>query len=256
MTLQTDLTALETSGLLRLAQVEPELEYLFRHALIQDAAYNSLLKNNRRTLHRAVGEALEHLYPDRREELAPLLGQHFLEAGDSERALNYFSLAGDMALKIYANAEAALHYAHALEIAHGQAVTAGSAQLLHLYIHCGRALELTGRYAEALQTYTALHTLARERGDPSLELAALTAQVTIHATPTAVHDAARGQALAKQALRLARELKDRRAETRILWNLMLLHSFTGQVHAALDYGEQSLTLARELGLREELAYIL
>jgi len=55
---------------------------------------------------------------------------------------------------------------------------------------------------------------------------------------------------------LARELKDRRAEARILWNLMLLHSFTGQTRSALDYGEQALAIARELGLREELAYIL
>src|ERR1051325_3095540 len=117
MPLQTDLTTLEATGLIRLSQVEPELEYLFRHALIQDAAYNSLLKNNRRTLHQAVGETLERLYPDRRDELSPVLGQHFLEAGDEARALNYFSLAGDVALKIYANAEAALHYTHAIEIA-------------------------------------------------------------------------------------------------------------------------------------------
>ena len=104
MPLQINLTTLEASGLIRLAQTEPELEYLFRHALIQDAAYNSLLKNNRRMLHHAVGEVLEQLYPERRDELAPVLGQHFQEAGDYQRALNYFSLAGDEALKINANA--------------------------------------------------------------------------------------------------------------------------------------------------------
>jgi len=256
MTLQTDLAALEASGLVRLSQIDPELEYLFRHALIQDAAYNSLLKTNRRALHRAVGEALERTYPERRDELAPLLGQHFLEAGDQPRALTYFSLAGDAALQIYANAEAALHYAHALEIAQGAAGVADSAQLLHLYTGRGRALELTSRYPEALNTYTEMQALARKRGDRSLELAALTAQATIYSTPTAAHDSARGQALAEQALSLARELGDRRAEARILWNLMLLHSFTGQVRAALDYGEQALHLARELDLREELAYIL
>ncbi len=58
MSLRTRLSALEASGLIRLAQVEPEIEYLFRHALVQDAAYASLLKADRRILHRTVGEAL------------------------------------------------------------------------------------------------------------------------------------------------------------------------------------------------------
>ncbi len=71
------LTRLETAGLIRLAQIQPELEYLFRHALIRDAAYQSLLKADRKPLHRVVAEALERLYPDRLDELAPLLGQHY-----------------------------------------------------------------------------------------------------------------------------------------------------------------------------------
>jgi predicted ATPase len=53
------LTHLETTGLLRLAQTHPELEYLFRHALVQDAAYESLLLANRKQLHRQVAETLE-----------------------------------------------------------------------------------------------------------------------------------------------------------------------------------------------------
>ncbi|MGH2522606.1 MAG: hypothetical protein ACRDH2_08895 [Anaerolineales bacterium] len=65
MTLGNHLSTLETSGLIRLAARQPELEYLFRHALIQEAAYGSLVKADRRNLHRAVGEALERLYPDR-----------------------------------------------------------------------------------------------------------------------------------------------------------------------------------------------
>ena len=54
----------------------PELEYLFRHALVQDAAYGSLLKQERRGLHRAVADALEQLYPERRSELAAMLAYH------------------------------------------------------------------------------------------------------------------------------------------------------------------------------------
>jgi tetratricopeptide (TPR) repeat protein len=56
---ELQLDALESKGLIRLAAIDPELEYLFRHALVQDAAYESLLKQERRALHRQVGEALE-----------------------------------------------------------------------------------------------------------------------------------------------------------------------------------------------------
>src|SRR5262249_49885931 len=138
------LAQLESAGLIRLADELPELEYLFRHALVQEVAYESLLKADRRRLHHAVGAALEEIYPDRLEELAPLLAQHFHEAGDSTRALQYFTLAGDGAYRQYANAEAVEHYTHALLIAHHQPV--GATLLINLYTRRGRALELQGQY--------------------------------------------------------------------------------------------------------------
>ena len=55
MTIISQLNALEMSGLIRLVQAQPELEYLFRHALVQDTAYGSLLKQDRKRLHLAVG---------------------------------------------------------------------------------------------------------------------------------------------------------------------------------------------------------
>jgi predicted ATPase len=56
--LPAHLTALETSGLIRRLQVQPEIEYLFRHALVQEATYASLLRQDRKQLHRSVGEAI------------------------------------------------------------------------------------------------------------------------------------------------------------------------------------------------------
>jgi len=89
MTADTQLDTLEAKGLIRLATLQPELEYLFRHALVQDAAYESLLKQERKELHHSVGEALEALYPDRKGELASMLGLHFEQAGEGERAVPY-----------------------------------------------------------------------------------------------------------------------------------------------------------------------
>lgn len=89
MVSDTQLDTLEAKGLIRLATLQPELEYLFRHALVQDAAYELLLKQERRELHHSVGEALEQLYPDRRGELSSVLALHFEQAGDNERAMPY-----------------------------------------------------------------------------------------------------------------------------------------------------------------------
>ena len=63
MTTKTELATLEASGLIQIAAVQPELEYLFRHALVQDAAYSSLLKQDRRALHELAAESLLTVYP-------------------------------------------------------------------------------------------------------------------------------------------------------------------------------------------------
>lgn len=100
------LSVLESSGLIRLAATRPELEYLFRHVLVQDAAYETLLKQERRRLHLVVGETLEAHYPDRLDELAATLAWHYQEADERERALDWLLRAGRHALRRYANVEA------------------------------------------------------------------------------------------------------------------------------------------------------
>ncbi len=106
MTTNTRVDVLEAKGLIRLASIRPELEYLFRHGLVQDAAYASLLKQERRELHGRVGAALEQLYPDRAGELAPVLAMHYEQAGDTERAIDYYAAGAKHALEQYAIQEA------------------------------------------------------------------------------------------------------------------------------------------------------
>ena len=79
---RAELNTLEASGLVQVAAMEPDLEYLFRHALVQDAAYSSLLKQDRRALHRLAAETLLTLYPDRKDELAAVIAMHYERAGD------------------------------------------------------------------------------------------------------------------------------------------------------------------------------
>jgi predicted ATPase len=77
MTVTQALNILETGGLIHLEAVHPELEYAFRHALVQEAAYLTLVRTNRRMVHKAVSESLEQLYPSELTSpgLAPVLAQ-------------------------------------------------------------------------------------------------------------------------------------------------------------------------------------
>ena len=116
MTTKTELVTLERSGLIQVAAVQPELEYLFRHALVQDAAYSSLLKQDRRALHRLAAESLLEVYPDRRRELAGVIAMHFEQAGDPASAAEHYTIAAEHALERFAQREAVSLFRHALDL--------------------------------------------------------------------------------------------------------------------------------------------
>jgi tetratricopeptide (TPR) repeat protein len=93
----------------------PELEYIFKHALIQEVAYNSLLQKRRQEIHEKIGKAIEQIYNNRLEEFYEMLAYHYLKAANHMKAYIYLVKAGDAAARLYAYAESRLHYAMALE---------------------------------------------------------------------------------------------------------------------------------------------
>jgi hypothetical protein len=95
----------------------PELEYIFKHAVTQDVAYQSLLAPRRKDLHGAIGRAIEDLYADRLGDHAPILAYHYTRSEQQDKAVEYALLAGDQAARLYANAEAATYYEQALTMA-------------------------------------------------------------------------------------------------------------------------------------------
>jgi class 3 adenylate cyclase/tetratricopeptide (TPR) repeat protein len=94
----------------------PELAYVFKHALIHDVAYATLLADRRRVLHRLAGAAIEELYADRLAEHYETLAHHYWEGQDWEKALDFLGKAGDKAAAAYANRDALDFYGRALEV--------------------------------------------------------------------------------------------------------------------------------------------
>ncbi|MBI5304292.1 MAG: hypothetical protein HY868_19320 [Chloroflexi bacterium] len=113
MSLPATLAELESLDILH-ARTDTRGEYMFKHALMQERAYQSLLLRSRREIHRAVALAYEDLFAERLDEIAALLAQHYAEADDPEKLLAYALRAGKRAARLNAYAEARAHFAQAL----------------------------------------------------------------------------------------------------------------------------------------------
>ena len=252
--LEQHLRTLERAGLINETARMPQREYAFHHSLTQESTYATILRRTRRALHQQVGEVFEELYANRIEEFAALLARHFLEAGDDDRTLRYATRAGDHAANLYANADAVTQYTNAIDAARR---LERSADQFDLFPRRGRAFELAGRYDDAIANAESWRSLAEETGDRSAVLSADMALATMFSTPTPKFDAERGRALSERTLDLARQLGDRVAESKALWNLMILSVFGGgDLSEAVDAGERSLAIARELDAREQMAFTL
>lgn len=150
--LMEQLSRLESIGMIRVAQVHPELTYKFSHILLHDAAYHSIFPTDRKVLHLTVGSVLETLYSDQKEKLAPQLAHHFDQAEEPEKSLTYLDLAGHVAIDAYANAEAESYFSRAIQLAKD------SEQKAHLYTDLGESLAQQAKHREAVQAWkNAIH---------------------------------------------------------------------------------------------------
>ena len=253
--LDRQLTELQRMDLIRELTRVPEPGYIFNHTLIHEATYNTILLKQRRHMHLRVAETIETLRADNLMVVAPVLAHHFVEGDAPQRALPYLVLAGDAALALHATAEAVAFYEKAIAIA--LELDEPSPRVISLFRSRGRALELQSKFQEADVTYHDMERKARERGDRTMELEGLIAQGKLRANVTTLHDPVAARDLMQRALTLAHELDDRPAEVRILWNQVNAERFDlNSLENAISYGERAIAMARELGLEEELAYLL
>jgi predicted ATPase len=115
--LQAALERLAEADILHVQGFPPDANYLFEHALIQDAAYENLLKSRRQVLHRRVAEILRDRYPDTAAAEPEVLGHHFTQAALTDAAIEWWGKAGDEALRRSAFQEAISHLGKAIEMA-------------------------------------------------------------------------------------------------------------------------------------------
>ena len=113
--LQSALDRLIAAGLLFRQGVPPHATYLFKHALVQDAAYGTLLREPRRALHARIAETLESQFAEIAENQPELLARHCTEAGLIEKAASLWGKAGQRSLERSALVEAVAQFTRALD---------------------------------------------------------------------------------------------------------------------------------------------
>ncbi len=114
--LKSYLLYLQKSEFIYEKRLFPELEYIFKHALIQEVAYESLLVKKRKEIHEKIGQAIEEIYSDRLEEFYEMLAHHYSESENRKKAVKYLKLAADKALRSHSLWETFRFYRKALNI--------------------------------------------------------------------------------------------------------------------------------------------
>jgi predicted ATPase len=115
-TLQQGLRQLVEAELVYQRGVPPRATYLFKHALVQDTAYQSLLKSKRQQYHQQIAQVLEERFPETKETQPELLARHYIEAGLIAQAIPYWQQAGQRASQRSAYVEAISHLNKGLEV--------------------------------------------------------------------------------------------------------------------------------------------
>jgi class 3 adenylate cyclase/predicted ATPase len=207
-TLQGELAKLVEAEVLLQGGVPPQARYMFKHALIQDAAYESLLKSTRQRYHQKIAQVLEERFPETAETHPELLAQHYTEANMKGEAIAYWHKAGQISTKRSANLEAISHLTKGLELAKTLPDAAQRKQEeLRLQVSLGVPLTATKGFAspEVEKIYARARELCQElKETPQLFpiLRGLWLFYLVRAKLESAHE------LGRQLLRLAQGMRD------------------------------------------------
>jgi hypothetical protein len=204
-TLQGALAQLVEAELVTQRGMPPQAVYTFKHALIQDVAYQSLLRSTRQQYHQQIAQILEERFPDIVETQPELLAQHDTEAGLGVSAIRYWQQAGERALQRSAYTEAIGHLT--------------------------RGLDLLASVPDSL-----------DRAHQELELQAMLGSALVVIRGNGAPEVGRAYARVREICHHVGETPPRLP---VLWGLWVFHNARAEYRAALEIGEQLLTRGHE-----------
>ena len=228
----------------------PEPAYIFKHAVIQDVAYQSLLVQRRRDLHSAVGQAIEELYADRLADHYEELAHHFALGQAWAKAFEYLVRSGDKARDTYANEAAVAHYTSALDIAPRVTPALPLRASLEVYQRRSRLQLIMAKNQEAIAGLEKMLELARAAGDRRLEGEALADLSFTHVFTLLWEHQPVAARYADEAAAVARDIGDDRILTKALATRGSVHCAYGELEQGARLLEESVRLGEPLGVPE------
>jgi len=219
----------------------PELEYIFKHALTQEVAYESLLKQRRQEIHGRIARAIEGLYADRLQEHHELLAHHFVRSGNTEKAIEYLMLAAEKSNQNKAAQAACEFFGEALKVVEGAHISLDPEKERRIHQGLASASVDIGDINSALENYRKAIDVCQKNGmiKDEMEILAEFAWAKWF-TPMTREDAIRSY---EAGIARAREAGDKGAESHIL-------SIKGFYLGAIGYRYEGYKMAVEA---EEMA---
>lgn len=226
--------------------VDPEVEYLFKHVVTQEVAYESLSVATREELHEAIASFIEQTYPDTLDRYLDLLAFHYAFSDNLPKQREYFWRAGEAAQATYANDAAVDYYRRLLPLLPPE-------EQAPVLLKLGKVWELTGQWDVAEETYQRAFRLAEEAGD-----AVTQAQCYNELGRLRTLQGHYDQALAdlQQAHDRFERASDRLGICKTLINMGNVHLYQGDFPPAQDYLERALPVANEIEDRSLAGLIL
>lgn len=241
-----ELRELQRADLMRDAGRRPVPMLAFKHTLIQETTYRSLLKRRRQELHRQAVDAIETLYADRIDEFLGMLAHHTSAAGEDRRALEYHRRAGEAARQVYAIDEAIEQYGSGLEAAGRLGLDDVEGAVRDSLLQRGRLHFDSGNAADGRADLERALEGARSAGDVEMQVDALLWLSSVWRTidfPKANH-------LLDEAAHLS-ETVDSATRVGALGRLSIQYANQLRLDRALEVAERALGLAQDEGLGDE-----
>ena len=224
-----------------------EDRYIFKHALMQDAAYHMQLQTKRQELHTLAANALERLYSEDLSSHYGALAYHSEKAGDYDRAFPYFSLAAERAEQIYATDETINYYSRAIELSH--LVSADAVSEANLHRGRGRAYEIQGDFDQARSDYETSQQVVHNADERQVEWRAIIDLGKLWAS----RDYQKTRDYFEDALELARRLGDQEILGGSLNWMGNWYANDENPLKAIAYHQQALKIFDQLGDIQNLA---
>lgn len=229
--------------------LESDDAYIFKHVLIQETAYASLLRNERRALHLRIANSCEFLYADEIDENLALLAFHFEQAGETDQAVNYWMRYGERAMQISAYPEAIEALRRALKLAPHES-NASSAQI---YAQLGEIYSRQTDFALSKENFQNALNCAIAANDGVTAARALTGIARVESQQG---NHKRARELGEEALRWANDAQDVKVIARAHRQLGIAYSYEGNYALGQEHLQTALALYRELGNLEGIGSCL